>query len=112
MSSAADIPEVDVIEAARLLSTGAVMVDVREPAEWEAGRVAGAVHVPVGQLANRRVEIEGDAVLLMMCRSGVRSAEATRALTSAGYEAYNIAGGMKAWVAAGQPIEPEAGFVA
>ena len=88
------------------------MVDVREPDEWQAGRVASALHIPLGELAYRRDALEPGATLLMMCRSGMRSAEATVALNAAGFDAHNIVGGMKAWVAAGEPIEPESGFVA
>ena len=50
--------------------------------------------------------------MLVICRSGSRSARAVKALRGAGYEAYNVAGGMKAWAEAGQAIEPESGFVA
>jgi len=88
------------------------MVDVRELGEWQAGRIAGAVHIPLGELAQRHGELDAGTSLLLMCRSGMRSADATRALIGAGYDAHNVAGGMKAWVAAGQPIEPEGGFVA
>ncbi|MGI9658057.1 MAG: rhodanese-like domain-containing protein [Gaiellaceae bacterium] len=112
MGNAAETPELDVKEAASRLLDGAVMVDVRELEEWQAGRIAGAVHIPLGQLATRHGELDASGVLLLMCRSGMRSADATRALNGAGYDAHNVAGGMKAWVAAGQPIEPEGGFVA
>ena len=112
MNAEPAIPEVDVADASRRLSDGAVMLDVREPGEWQAGRIAGALHIPLGQLAQRQAEIDAGATLLLMCRSGMRSADATRALNEAGYDAHNVAGGMKAWVAAGQPIEPEGGFVA
>ena len=88
------------------------MLDVREPAEWQAGRVASALHIPLGDLPYRLKELESGATFLVMCRSGMRSAEATVALTGAGFDAHNIVGGMKAWVAAGEPIEPESGFVA
>lgn len=107
-----DTPEVDVLEAARRLESGAAMLDVREPLEWEAGRVGAAVHIPLGQLSKRHAELDASSPLLVICRSGSRSANATKALCKAGYDAYNVAGGMQAWVGADQPIEPESGFVA
>ena len=112
MSVTAEIPEVSVEEAATQLATGAVMIDVREPGEWQAGRVSSARHIPLGDLPYRLEELESGTTLLVMCRSGMRSAEATVALNSKGFDAHNIVGGMKAWVAAGKPIEPESGFVA
>ena len=112
MTDSAQVPEIDVTEVTTQLGTGAVLLDVREPLEWEAGHVASAVHIPLGELGVRYTELTPDAALLVICRSGSRSADATRALRGAGYDAHNVAGGMKAWVKAGQPIEPESGFVA
>ena len=112
MSVPAEIPEVDVVQAAERQAAGAVMVDVREPAEWRAGHIADALHIPLGELGQRLGELDAGSELLIVCRSGGRSAEATLALNGAGYNAANVAGGMQAWVAAEQPIEPETGFVA
>lgn len=112
MGSHVEIPEVSPREAADLIAGGAVAVDVREPGEWQAGHVDSAVHMPMGELAQRHAELDASATLVLICRSGARSARATEALRGAGYDAHNLAGGMKAWVAAGQPIEPESGFVA
>lgn len=112
MGEPTEIPEVDVATAAARLAAGAVMLDVREPDEWQAGRVAEALHIPLGALAARHGELDPEADLLVICRSGGRSGEATLALCAAGYDAHNVAGGMQAWVAADQPIEPESGFVA
>lgn len=107
-----EIPEVDPKQAAGMLARGAVAVDVREPGEWQAGHIGQAVHMPIGELGHRYLELDSDAKLVLICRSGARSAKAAEALRGAGYDAHNLAGGMKAWVAAGQPIEPESGFVA
>ncbi len=112
MTGPAEIPEVDVEEAAVQLAAGALLVDVREPAEWQAGHIEDALHIPLGQLGPRQDEIDATRALLIVCRSGGRSAEATLALNGAGYDAKNVAGGLQAWVAAGKPIEPESGFVA
>lgn len=112
VSGGTEIPELEPAAAAELLAGEAVAVDVREPVEWEAGHIAGAVHMPLGELGQRHVELDRGATLVIVCRSGGRSAEATNALRGAGYDAHNLAGGMQAWVATGQPIEPDSGFVA
>jgi rhodanese-related sulfurtransferase len=106
------VPEVDPVPASEQLAAGAVALDVREEDEWNAGRISGAVHVPVGELGAREQEIPRDRRLIVVCRSGSRSAYATEALLRAGYEAENLAGGMKAWRAAGLPLEPVDGRVA
>ena len=94
------------------LGAGAVLLDVREDVEWEAGRAASAHHIPLGELGQRQLELDAGTPVLVICRSGSRSARAAKALRGAGYEAYNVAGGMKAWAEAGQKIEPGDGFVA
>jgi rhodanese-related sulfurtransferase len=104
------LPEVDARSAADLLAGGAVALDVREDDEWEAGRIGGAIHIPVSELAYRQGEIPPSR-LIVVCRSGSRSAYATEELIRAGYEAENLVGGMKAWKEAGLAIEPANGFV-
>jgi rhodanese-related sulfurtransferase len=88
------------------------LVDVREPDEWEAGRIAGARHVPLAQLP---VEVDGldrDRPIVFYCRSGSRSAMATEAFRGAGFDAHNMAGGLLEWEAAGLPLDPAGGRVA
>lgn len=94
--------EVDPIEARRLMDGGAVLIDVRELDEWSAGHAPGAVHLPLGELAAAR--IPGGAPLLLVCRSGVRSARAQAELAAAGRGAVNVAGGMNAWMSAGLAV--------
>ncbi len=106
------IPEVDARAAAARLADGAVALDVRELDEWEVGRIAGAFHIPMGELVVRQGELPPGRPIVAVCRSGQRSAAVTEALVRAGYEAENLAGGMHAWVAAGLPIEPLGGWVA
>lgn len=106
------IPEVEPAVAAQRLGAGAVALDVREQDEWEAGRIAGALHVPLGELAARRDEIPAGKPIIAVCRSGSRSAHVTEALARAGYDVENLAGGMKAWKRAGLPIDPADGFIA
>lgn len=107
-----EIPEIEPEAAAASLADGAVILDVREPDEWDAGHIAGALHIPLRELALREGELPRDRRLIAVCRSGSRSAHVTAALRRAGYDIENLAGGMKAWVQAGLPIEPVEGFVA
>lgn len=111
MKLAAGIPEVDPATAWARLADGAVALDVREDDEWAAGRIGGSLHIPLGSLGARQAEIP-QGPLVVVCRSGSRSASATAALLRAGYSAENLAGGVEAWKAAGLPLEPADGFVA
>ena len=88
------------------------LIDVREPYEVEAGRIAGARHVELAALAGRSSELGADRPIVFYCRVGVRSAMAAEAFRRAGYEAWSMAGGLEAWVYDGLPLEPEDGTVA
>jgi rhodanese-related sulfurtransferase len=101
-------------EAAELLASGSQvqLVDVREPDEHVAGRIAGARLVPLGQLTAAAETLRRDEPLLFVCRSGARSGMAAEAFAGAGYEAHNLSGGLLAWTRAGLPLEPEDGHVA
>ena len=98
------LPTVDVTEAARRPS-GVVLVDVREDSEWAEGHAPGAHHQPLGQLDPAHLP-EADTVFVI-CRSGNRSARATRVLVRAGLDARNVEGGMSAWSDAGLPVVTE-----
>jgi rhodanese-related sulfurtransferase len=107
------VPELSAAEAAECLARGELRaIDVREAYEWDAGRIAEAAHVPLGDLAARWVEVEQVAPLLFVCRSGARSALATEAARGAGVEAWNLAGGMQSWAECGLPLQPPEGHVA
>ena len=99
-------------QAAGLIRTGAQLVDVREDDEVAAGRLAGARHVALAELTAQADTISRDEPVLFYCRTGSRSAMATDAFRRAGYEAYNLAGGLAAWQGQGLPLEPEDGYVA
>ena len=88
---------------------GAWLLDVREPEEWTAGHAPGATHIPLGQLNARGAEIPRDETIYVICRSGVRSARAAQALTGAGWQAVNVAGGMQDWEIAGRPMISDSG---
>jgi adenylyltransferase/sulfurtransferase len=75
-----------------------VLVDVREPYEWEAGHLPEAKHIPLQQVPNRLEEIPKDAEIVMICRSGGRSANAQQFLKLQGYgKVLNLVGGMSRW---------------
>jgi rhodanese-related sulfurtransferase len=88
------------------------LVDVREDAEWDAGRIAGARHVPLADVAAQAGSIDRERPVVFYCRSGARSSMATAAFRRAGYDAYNMDGGLLAWAQRGLPLEPEGGEVA
>lgn len=77
---------------------GALLLDVREPAEWRAGHIPGALHIPLGSLQQRLGELDREQEIIVVCRSGNRSAHAVAALQAAGYHnTHNLSGGMMAW---------------
>jgi rhodanese-related sulfurtransferase len=88
---------------------GAWLLDVREDDEWTAGYAPGARHIPLGQLGARTAEIPQDQVVYVICRSGARSARAAQALSAAGWDAINVAGGMQDWAAAGRAMATDSG---
>ena len=90
----------------------AQLVDVREDYEWDAGRIAGAVHIELERLPGRAAEIDKHRPVIFQCRMGRRSAFAVEAFRNGGYDAYNMSGGIEAWANAGLPLEPEDGKVA
>jgi rhodanese-related sulfurtransferase len=104
-----DVPEVDAAEGRRRVEQGALLLDVREPDEWTAGHAPEAVFIPLGEVQARLDEIPTDRAIVAICRSGARSGRVTEALTAWGYDAVNLAGGMRAWAAAGLPVVTDAG---
>jgi rhodanese-related sulfurtransferase len=92
----------------------AQFVDVREPAEWDKGRVPGAVHVPRGllefaadpALPTHKTEFHGGKPLVIYCASGGRSALAAKALKDMGFkDVINMQGGFTAWAQSDRPVE-------
>jgi len=104
--------EVGAARAAELASAGALLVDVREPHEHEAGHIAGSRHIPLGRLVAAAPTIDRSQPVVFYCRVGGRSLMAADAFHTAGYEAYSLAGGLIAWVDAGLALEPADGVVA
>ena len=105
-STVAGVPaDVDVTRAAALRDAGAVVLDVREPAEWAQGHIPGATLIPLRELGRRTAELPRDQPLVVICRSGNRSAEGRDILLDAGYRATSVRGGMNAWLEFGLPVE-------
>ena len=88
----------------RLSQGDADVVDVREPYEWDAGRIEGTRHVPLLELTDFAQTADEDRPLIFVCRVGARSAMATQAFRQAGFDAYNLAGGVVAWERSGLPF--------
>jgi rhodanese-related sulfurtransferase len=104
--------EVSREQAQKLLDDGAQLIDVRADHEWEAGRIAGATHVPLAELAQRAGEIDKDRPVVLYCRGGNRSSMAAAALADAGYDAVKMTEGIVGWDESDLPLEPEGGYVA
>lgn len=104
------IPHVDPQDAVNLVEgEGAVLLDVREQEEWDAGHAPAARHVPMSTISGRAADIPTDALIVCVCRSGGRSAAVTEALLNGGWNAVNLEGGMQAWHAAGLPVVDDGG---
>ncbi|WP_067197432.1 rhodanese-like domain-containing protein [Microbacterium sp. XT11] len=80
------------------------LIDVREPDEFAAGHVPGAVNIPMSQLGDRLEELPGEA-FDVICQMGGRSARVVEALEARGYDATNVEGGTAAWISAGHEVE-------
>lgn len=98
--------------AARQRAGEIQLVDVREDQEWAAGRVPGARHLALAEVASQAATIDQERPVVFYCRMGSRSAMAASAFRRAGYEAYSMDGGLTAWAERGLPLEPEDGVVA
>ena len=86
----------------------AVLLDVREPKDFEGGRLPGALHIPLSQLAGRTSELAKmvSKPIVAYCESGRKSPSAAGALTKAGFqEIYSLQGGILAWKKDGLPVE-------
>ena len=100
-------------EVADLLQGGEVqLIDVRQPEEHAAGRIAGDRLIELSRLATEVDSLDQTRPIVFYCRSGSRSAMATEAFRGAGFDAHNMVGGLLDWHAAGLPLDPPDGYVA
>jgi glyoxylase-like metal-dependent hydrolase (beta-lactamase superfamily II)/rhodanese-related sulfurtransferase len=106
---AQEVPGLKAGEARTWLEGGAaVVLDVREPHEYAAGHLPGAISIPQADLATRLAEIPRDKELLLVCASGGRSLRSAQYLKSVGYpRVTNLEGGTSGWVQAGYPVDKE-----
>ena len=102
MTNVAQVPAAEV-------PAGAYLLDVREHEEGDAGHAPGAVHIPLGELGARYIELVQGQPVYVICRSGIRSDHAAQALAGAGWDASNVSDGMVGWQAAGLPMTSESG---
>jgi adenylyltransferase/sulfurtransferase len=108
--AAADAPEITVEELNRRREAGEalLLLDVREPQEYEIARIEGARLIPLGQLPDRLGELNNDVALVVHCHSGMRSARAVQFLRQTGFpQAVNLAGGIDAWSERIDPAVPQ-----
>ena len=90
--------EVDVTTAAQLLRRGAILLDVREPAEFDICRIADSREIPMGQIPEQLATLPRDTPLLALCHHGGRSMRVTQFLRANGFtNVSNVAGGIDAW---------------
>jgi rhodanese-related sulfurtransferase len=98
--------EVSVQDAFSMREEGAFVLDVRNQDEWDAGHVPGATLIPLPQLASRLAELPQDQEIVVICRSGNRSATARDILLDAGFSSVtSVAGGFNDWVRNGFDVE-------
>src|SRR4249919_2580975 len=102
-----EVPEVTPEEIAEIVAAGALLLDVREDDEWQAGHAPTATHLPMREVPARIDEIPSDRRIVAICRSGARSRVVAEALIGAGFDVVNVSGGMRAWEAADLPIETD-----
>ncbi|MEY9870900.1 rhodanese-related sulfurtransferase [Streptacidiphilus sp. MAP12-33] len=104
------VPTVDI----SAVPADAVLLDVREQDEWDAGHADGAVHIPMSEFVARLGELPDAEQLFVICRVGGRSAQVVQYLVAQGRTAVNVDGGMLAWEASGRALVSDNGeaFVA
>ncbi|MBV9126738.1 MAG: molybdopterin-synthase adenylyltransferase MoeB [Verrucomicrobia bacterium] len=107
----APVPEIGVAELKRRLDTGShdfLLLDVREPYEYDIARIPGAKLIPLGELPSRMSELDSAQEILIHCKTGRRSAQALRQLQEAGFgKLQNVAGGIQAWSEEIDPAVPK-----
>ncbi len=98
--------EISVQDAYQYYEDGTLILDVRTQEEWDAGHVPNATLIPLDQLESRLSELPEDQEIVVICRSGNRSATGRDILLSSGFEnVTSVAGGFNQWTANGYPVE-------
>ena len=102
----ATLPNLTAPELAERLrrEPGLLVLDVREPVEWEESHIAGATHIPMREVAGRLAELPRNRPIALLCRGGARSSLVASMLLGRGFtDLVNVWGGMGAWLQAGLP---------
>jgi rhodanese-related sulfurtransferase len=101
------VPALNAQELSEKLKNGKrpLVIDVRQPGEYQAGHIAGAKLIPLDTINQRMKELPKDREIVCVCASGNRSSSATKQLISAGYTVLNMSGGMHTWQRAGLPVK-------
>lgn len=102
------VREIDAPGLAAAARDGAVVIDVREPHEYAEAHVPCARLMPLGSVGRHAHDLQreahGSRPVYLICRTGVRSADAANMLKQSGVQAVSVAGGTEAWKAAGLPV--------
>ena len=96
--------EIGIEDFAAVRQSG-TLIDVREPVEYAAGHVSGAVLVPVGQVTTRVQELDRSRPVYVICATGNRSLAIADLLRSTGFDAWSVTGGTAAWAGSGRSVE-------
>lgn len=103
------MPSVPAAEVPAELSGSVILLDVREDDEWADGHVPGALHIPMVDVPARMTEIDMDADVYVVCRTGGRSFRVVEYLNQVGFDAVNVSDGMVAWQECGRPLTVDGG---
>lgn len=103
------VREVSPTEASELLEGNAVLIDVRQEEEWDAGHAPMATLIPLAELPDHLNELPRDRLVICACRSGGRSLRAATFLQEQGFDTVNLTGGMMAWFSEDLPFENDDG---
>lgn len=97
-------PGIEPDETDALLAKGAVFLDVRLDEEYVEGHIPDAIHIPLQELSDRISELPIVDTIIVVCRSGARSASAASRLLTDGIQAVNLEGGLVAWRRSGRAV--------
>jgi rhodanese-related sulfurtransferase len=107
VSAPGNVPQIDPADAARRMAAGALLLDVREPDEWQAGHARAARHIPMADVP--AAPLPDDTEIVVVCRGGGRSQKVAEFLVAQGVAAINLAGGMRAWAESGRDVVTDEG---
>ncbi|MBT5188238.1 MAG: rhodanese-like domain-containing protein [Kordiimonadaceae bacterium] len=96
-----NVTQISVNELSDLVNDGALLIDVRDPAEHTTARVPQAVSIPLSTVPDRLSEVPTDGPVYVICAKGGRSQMAVEFYTQQGVQAINVTGGTDAWLSAG-----------